>query len=76
MNSTKSTGTKSSNTKTSNKTKGCSGKASNTSNCGKSRSKNSKSSAQESDSDPLGSYTGNPMGWGKYEDPVQDADDL
>lgn len=78
MNSTKSTGTKSSNAKTTGKTKGCSNKASNCSNCGgkSSRSKNSKSSAQESDSDPSGSYTGNPVGWGKYADPVQDADDL
>ncbi len=26
--------------------------------------------------DPLGSYTGNPTGFGKYSRPVQDADDL
>ena len=71
MNSTKSTGTRTSNTKTSNKTKGCSNKS-----CGKYITKNSKSSAQESESDPSGSYTGNPVGWGKYADPVQDADDL
>lgn len=35
-----------------------------------------KSSAQESESDPFGSYTGNPVGWGIDEPPVQDADDL
>lgn len=69
MKSTKNcTGTKSTkNTKSASKSK--------TSNC--SGKKNSKSSSsQESDSDPLGSYTGNPAGWGKYADPVQDADDL
>ena len=37
---------------------------------------NSKSDSSESDSDALGSYTGNPVGFGKYADPVQDADDL
>ena len=36
----------------------------------------SKSSSQESESDPFGSYTGNPVGWGVDEPPVQDADDL
>ena len=36
----------------------------------------SKSKSQESESDPFGSYTGNPVGFGKYEKPVQDADDL
>ena len=36
----------------------------------------SKSKSQESESDPFGSYTGNPVGLGKYEQPVQDADDL
>ncbi|MBQ2804896.1 MAG: hypothetical protein IJD18_01675 [Clostridia bacterium] len=36
----------------------------------------SKSKSQESESDPFGSYTGNPVGFGKYEQPVQDADDL
>ena len=35
-----------------------------------------KSSSQESESDPFGSYTGNPVGWGIDEPPVQDADDL
>lgn len=39
-------------------------------------SRNSKNSSQEEDSDPFGSYTGNPVGWGKYAEPVQDADDL
>ena len=52
-----------------------SGKSSNCSNTSKKNSKDSKSSS-ESDSDPSGSYTGNPVGWGKYADPVQDADDL
>ena len=66
-------------------TKNCSGtakntkskntKSSNSSNTGKKNCKGSKSSS-ESDSDPSGSYTGNPVGWGKYADPVQDADDL
>lgn len=66
-------------------TKNCSGTAKNTkskntkstgsSNSSKKSSKSQKSS-QEGDSDPLGSYTGNPIGWGKYADPVQDADDL
>ena len=35
-----------------------------------------KSSAQESESDPFGSYTGNPVGWGIDDTPVQDTDDL
>ncbi len=35
-----------------------------------------KSSEQESESDPFGSYTGNPIGWGELEIPIQDADDL
>lgn len=63
-------------------TKNCSGTAKNTkskntksSNSTKKTSKSSKSST-ESDSDPSGSYTGNPVGWGKYAVPVQDADDL
>ncbi len=30
----------------------------------------------ESKEDPDGSYTGNPVGLGKYEQPIQDADDL
>ena len=38
--------------------------------------KNSKNSSQEDEGDPFGSYTGNPLGWGKYADPVQDVDDL
>ena len=38
--------------------------------------KNSKNSSQEDEGDPQGSYTGNPIGWGKYAEPVQDADDL
>lgn len=42
-------------------------------NCGKNTRNNSDS---ESDSDPFGSYTGNPSGFGKYAEPVQDADDL
>lgn len=35
-----------------------------------------KSSEQESEADPFGSYTGNPVGWGVNEPPIQDADDL
>lgn len=58
-------------------------------NCGKnSKSKTTKNksgetltrkhekSSSESDADPDGSYTGNPVGWGKYAKPVQDVDDL
>ena len=61
--STKTSNTKSKNTKSASH------------NGGKKACKGSKSS-QESDSDPLGSYTGNPTGWGKYAPPVQDVDDL
>ena len=66
-------------------TKNCSGTAKNTkskntksTNCSSSSKKNCKNSksSTESDSDPSGSYTGNPVGWGKYAIPVQDADDL
>lgn len=32
--------------------------------------------SMESSDDPDGSYTGNPVGQGKYAEPVQDADDL
>ena len=70
MKSTKNcSGTKTSNTKSKNakSTSHTSGK--------KTASKSAKSS-QESDSDPLGSYTGNPKGWGRDAVPVQDADDL
>lgn len=35
-----------------------------------------KSSSQESEADPFGSYTGNPVGWGIGELPIQDVDDL
>jgi hypothetical protein len=35
-----------------------------------------KASSQESESDPFGSYTGKPVGWGIDEPTVQDADDL
>ena len=47
-------------------------------NCSNSSKKNcgSSKSSSESDSDPSGSYTGNPVGWGKYALPVQDVDDL
>lgn len=46
--------------------------------CGakKNEKTSSKKSADESDADPSGSYTGNPVGWGKYAKPVQDVDDL
>lgn len=66
-------------------TKNCSGTAKNTkskntktNNCSNTtkNSKNAKSSSTEGESDPDGSYTGNPIGWGKYAEPVQDADDL
>lgn len=41
--------------------------------CGRASQKETDS---ESEADPFGSYTGNPNGFGKYEQPVQDADDL
>ena len=74
MKSTKqSTNTKSANNSKSNN---CSnGKGKGASNCSNSK-KNAKNSSQEDEGDPFGSYTGNPLGWGKYEEPVQDADDL
>lgn len=62
-----------SSTKTSN-TKSKNAKSTNSAS-GKKTAKSAKSS-QESDSDPLGSYTGNPKGWGKNAVPIQDADDL
>ncbi len=74
MKSTKNTVNKSAkNTKTSD----CSNSKSNKSSdcCGGSK-RNSKSSSQEEEGDPQGSYTGNPIDWGKYAEPVQDADDL
>ena len=69
------------NTKSAKTTKGCSNSgAKNTSNTSSNKSsggtRNSKNSSQEDESDPFGSYTGNPLGWGKYADPVQDVDDL
>ena len=69
--------TKNSNTKAPKNTKNSSsqGKGKGASNCSCSKS-NSKNSSEESDSDPQGSYTGNPVGWGKYAEPVQDVDDL
>ena len=71
MKSTKNASTKSAkNTKT-----GSSNCKNKTSDCGGSK-RNSKSSSQEDESDPQGSYTGNPIGWGKFAEPVQDADDL
>ena len=72
MKATKNSSTKSTkNTKSSN----CSNsKGKGSSNC--CNSKSSKNSSEESDSDPQGSYTGNPVGWGKYAEPVQDVDDL
>ncbi len=51
-------------------------KSTKTSDCGGGARKTRNSADTESDSDPLGSYTGNPVGLGKYEKPVQDADDL
>lgn len=59
---------------TAKKTKSKNTKTNNCSNTTK-NSKNAKS-ATEGESDPDGSYTGNPIGWGKYAEPVQDADDL
>ncbi len=56
-------------------TKNCNGTK-----CKSTKSKSNKSKAnknsQESSTDPDGSYTGNPIGFGRYEMPVQDADDL
>ena len=70
----------STNTKSAKSTKGCcNSSAKKTSNCSSKKSggaRNSKNSSQEDESDPFGSYTGNPLGWGKYADPVQDVDDL
>ncbi len=66
-----------SNTKNAKSTKSCGSSTKNTS--GKSSggsAKNSKNSSQEDEGDPFGSYTGNPLGWGKFAEPVQDADDL
>ena len=57
-------------TKNCNGTKSCSKKNS----AGKSAKK--ARSSQESESDPSGSYTGNPIGWGIDALPVQDANDL
>lgn len=72
MKSTKNTSSKpAKNTKTS----GCSNSKNKTSDCCDGK-RNSKSSSQEEEGDPQGSYTGNPIGWGKFADPVQDADDL
>ncbi len=59
----------------SSKTSGCSNSQNKTSDCCGNK-RNSKSSSQEEDGDPQGSYTGNPIGWGKFAEPVQDADDL
>ena len=70
--------TKSSNTKSAKNTKSsnCSNsKGKGASNCSNTK-KNAKNSSQEDEGDPFGSYTGNPLGWGKYADPVQDVDDL
>ena len=70
----------SSNTKSTKSAKGCCNSSAKKSNCSGTKSsggaRNSKHSSQEEESDPFGSYTGNPVGWGKYADPVQDADDL
>ena len=55
-------------------TKNCSNTKGASNCCGS--GKGTKNSSQEDESDPLGSYTGNPVGWGKYAEPVQDADDL
>ena len=60
----------------SNKNCGNSKTAGRKSSCGGKTSSKSKKSSQESESDPSGSYTGNPVGWGKDDVPVQDADDL
>ncbi|MCM1042971.1 MAG: hypothetical protein NC350_02035 [Corallococcus sp.] len=63
MKTTKTNSTK----KTNGKSSGSSAKKA----CGKKTS-----NKQSSSSDPDGSYTGNPLGWGKYAEPVQDVDDL
>ena len=74
--------TKNTNTKSAKSAKGCcnSGAKNTMSHSSSKKSgggtRNSKNSSQEDESDPLGSYTGNPVGWGKYAEPVQDADDL
>lgn len=68
MKSTKNTTKPSKNTKS-----GSTGKSKSTG-CG--GGKNCKSSSQEEEGDPQGSYTGNPIGWGKFAEPVQDVDDL
>ena len=71
MKSTKSTNTKSAKSTKSN----CAGSKGKSSNCSNSK-KSTKNSSEEGEGDPQGSYTGNPIGWGKYADPVQDVDDL
>ena len=73
MKSTKSSSTKSTKNTKSNSCSQTKGKGA--SNCSGSK-KNCKNSSQEEEGDPQGSYTGNPIGWGKYADPVQDVDDL
>lgn len=55
--------------------KNCKSKNSKCRNSETSTRKHEKSSS-ESDADPDGSYTGNPVGWGKNAMPVQDVDDL
>lgn len=64
-------------------TKNCSGtkntkncKSKGAGNCSGNKKSCKESSDSESSGDPSGSYTGNPVGWGKYALPVQDADDL
>ena len=70
----------SSNTKSAKNAKGCCNSGSKNTGSGSSKKSgggtHSKNSSQEDEGDPFGSYTGNPVGWGKYAEPVQDVDDL
>ena len=72
--------TKNTNTKQAKGAKGCCNSGAKNTTSGSTKksggAKNTKNSSQEDEGDPFGSYTGNPLGWGKYADPVQDADDL
>ena len=60
---------KNNSTKTNSKSTGCSNSRKNGKTC-------KKSNSQESNADPDGSYTGNPLDAGKFSKPVQDVDDL
>lgn len=72
MKTTKSKSTSTTNTKRSD----CKSRATNSTHTTQKNKKSANRSSSESQSDPYGSYTGNPVGMGKFELPIQDADDL